>query len=344
MPRDGGIKSGRVRTAADRDILVTLAGNPTVRHTGIVPLLDVPQFDLMKDHPEWVPPRQTNEALVRAGGKPSRSQSGSLRFTVWARDPVRASREVYATMESLVARTRFLRKPEALTYEPRWYVEGIHRSHILRPETGNVSAMSLAKTGRLYAGSTSKSIIDALQLASALTTGSDSIAVSSGWAALESLLTAQSDWSERGNGRVNVADRAACILAAAWPRSEATTLSYWLSRESNLPARVKRELETADTDNVERCRVLMSFVATGEPIVIDEPLTAASLARVRQLHGDPRKTLNRVETYMRSALRRLYRQRNIVLHGGADRSVALTADAYSRTAGGSGARQTCARY
>lgn len=45
----------------------------------------------------------------------------------------------------------------------------------------------------------------------------------------------------------------------------------------------------------------------------------------------PCPTLGRVNGYLRGALRRLYRQRNIVLHGGSTRSVALRATL--RTAG-----------
>lgn len=46
---------------------------------------------------------------------------------------------------------------------------------------------------------------------------------------------------------------------------------------------------------------------------------------MRELIDKPYGTLGRVSGYLRGALRRLYRQRNIVLHGGSMRSVALRA-------------------
>lgn len=50
-----------------------------------------------------------------------------------------------------------------------------------------------------------------------------------------------------------------------------------------------------------------------------------------RLINSPAQVLGRVESYIKSSLRRLYRQRNLVMHGGALRPVALESTA--RTAG-----------
>ncbi|GAA1393958.1 hypothetical protein GCM10009599_17630 [Luteococcus peritonei] len=61
------------------------------------------------------------------------------------------------------------------------------------------------------------------------------------------------------------------------------------------------------------------------------PTDVAAVNRVSQLISNPSATLGRVQTYMQGSFRRLYRQRNLIMHGGAVRSVALASTA--RTTG-----------
>ncbi|WP_432925408.1 hypothetical protein ACQPZZ_32565 [Microbispora sp. CA-135349] len=96
-------------------------------------------------------------------------------------------------------------------------------------------------------------------------------------------------------------------------------------------ARLCRDLDAAGANNRERARRMARWLAA-EPIVrVDDPVATAALGRMRELVAAPSVTLGRVERYLRGCFRRLYRQRNIVLHGGSTRSIALPSTV--RTAG-----------
>lgn len=77
--------------------------------------------------------------------------------------------------------------------------------------------------------------------------------------------------------------------------------------------------------------ILVRWLASRPAVPALDPADVAALNRMCELVARPRPTLGRVNASLRGALRRLYRQRNIVLHGGSTRSVALRASL--RTAG-----------
>jgi hypothetical protein len=126
------------------------------------------------------------------------------------------------------------------------------------------------------------------------------------------------------------ADRAAALVAAGWPRAELTALSYRREVASSHP-RLRRELSAVGGENRARVEVMVRWLRAGEAFPDVTPADRAALDRMTELVSSPYKTLGRVNGYLRGALRRLYRQRNIVLHGGSTRSVALRASL--RTAG-----------
>jgi hypothetical protein len=312
------------------DLMSSLAAAEPLLFTGIVLLNDVPHPEVMRHRPNWLNPRATNHVLRSQGEDPTRSQGGSLRFEVAAADPLGAARQVYDEMERLAGRTGWLRSPKRLSYTPTWCVGGdLGRLRLQRPDV-NISVMSLMKTGRLYSGSSSTALDDALLLASGLLTGADSIAISGAWAALESLLTTGADWVA-GGGRTSAADRAAAVVAAAWPRAELTALSHQIKRSEDSPSALKARMAEAGDDNVERCRLLLHHVKAHPMPTFKDSATNAAALRMAGLRADPKATLRRVEGYVRSSFRRLYRQRNIVLHGGSGRSVAVLST--MRTAG-----------
>lgn len=138
------------------------------------------------------------------------------------------------------------------------------------------------------------------------------------------------DEADREEGRAVAADRAAALVAAGWPRAELTALSYDVQVRESDP-RLRRDLDAIEGNNRERVRRMVRWLAAETVTVVDDPVTTAALARMRELVAAPAVTLGRVERYLRGCFRRLYRQRNIVLHGGSTRSVALPSTV--RTAG-----------
>ena len=191
--------------------------------------------------------------------------------------------------------------------------------------------MSLATEGQLFeighdrgpnATGWRRDIDDALELAAGLNHGPITPAVAGAWAALESLLAISQD-SDESEGHVSAARRAAALVACSWPRAELTALSY---RVAAGKSRALDESLAASESNRDRAEVIQSHIRQygGIPIERGWRLSSDSAAvqRMKGLIENPRPVLKDVHDYAESALRRLYRHRNIILHGGApsDRS------------------------
>ena len=315
--------------------LRALAGKPVSRFEGWVLLTNVPEASLMQSHADWMKPADVAAAMKRIGQTAPRNQSGALRFDVEGRDEVAAATQVREQLERLVSRTRFLRSSERLAYEP-WFWRSDGSRIRLRARGASVSAMSLAKSGLLYedrlAGDAYGRIDDAFELASHLIGSPAPVAAANAWAAIESLLIDPGEADHLVGGRVVAADRAASILTAAWPRAELTRLSYRLTgRESHNPVVFRKLASIGSEDNVTRCLTLIqNWDGIRDTSVLGKSDQAA-WRRMSELRTNPKAVLTRVENYMQGALRRLYRHRNLVMHGGELRPVALSAT--TRTTG-----------
>jgi hypothetical protein len=260
--------------------------------------------------------------------------SGGFRFRVEARDPYMAVVEMTEIFDRLRNRARYLRGRQQLAAHPVLFVEGMAQPQEFQRGDPSVTVQSLAKAGVLYDGPTAMEdgsrLDDALELAAPLTGSSPSTAVAGAWAALESLLFCDTDEADREEGRAVAADRAAALVAAGWCRAELTALSH-RAELLNADARLRAELDRAGRVNRKRAELLLRWLRSGAATPALAPADLAALNRMRGLAQRPQATLGRVNGYLRGALRRLYRQRNIVLHGGSTRSVALRASL--RTAG-----------
>lgn len=319
---------GAIRGGADGVDLVDLMeaelNLPPRVYVGWVRLKDVPHPELMEKRENWHDARSTNDVLRAHNCPPTRSQSGSLRFRLQARDIYSAATEVYEDMERLKSRTRLLRSKQ-LTYEPRIYFED-GATLPLRARHPQISAVSLARTEILYTapldGGHRQAIDDSLFLAADLLHASPGVAAGSAWASLESLL-GEGDPDAAERGKVIAADRAASIIAASWPRAELTKLSYSIVADATCPTSVKSRLDAAGEDNAQRANVLWKAVEAGISMQMALPREQAALLRMQELCAQPMAEMRRVQGYLTASLRRLYRQRNLVLHGGAMKPVAL---------------------
>ncbi|MGD9484975.1 NAD(P)-binding protein [Streptomyces sp. TRM70308] len=171
--------------------------------------------------------------------------------------------------------------------------------------------------------------LDALELAAAVNRGALAPAVAGGWAAGESLLVHADDPKSDGerSGKAIAADRMAIIIACSWPRAELTTLAH--RHNPSEPDDLFRAV-AACTTNREAARLVVSALeATGvEALALTKPTgysDQAAAQRMVALLANPRSQLNDVTKAFRIAMRRLYRIRNIILHGGATHGVALEA-------------------
>lgn len=322
-------------SAADLiDAIEQLAKRPKESFRGWVILKSAPLIADLQAETSWMSPGGLTDIIHAVGHTVPRDAIGGMGFEVVARDPVAAASEVRKGLRRLVSRTRLIRDSTKFEYYPTVYFRGHSPISLEKPSTP-VHVMSIARAKVVYRESggdlIATSIDDALELASFLYGASAPAAVSNAWAAVESLLIDPEEPDREAGGRVVAADRAATVTAAAWLRAELTPLSHRLPKLQGVDPLLLKNLESSGDDNRERCAVLLKYwdrvQRAGSILGSDK----AAINRMSILISDPKRVMKRVEKYMQSSFRRLYRQRNLVMHGGALRSVAL--DATARTTG-----------
>lgn len=306
----------------------------------VIPLQRVPVPEAARKSDSWIPPDQLQAVLAplytdieQAIGPESlkalrASPSGALRFVVTVRDRESAADEARDILSRLAKRAKYIRGTgRELTAFPFILIDDDGIEALDLPFR-RASLETLRSENILYKFSSDaqgklSQLEEALELAAALNEGSASTAIAGGWAALESLLSEGEDTGDRDAGRgARAADRAAALVTTLWPRAELATLSR---NASVLDPRLARRLDAHPNNDRERCRIVTEWLRSGHAIGYGDPSDTAALHRMQQLIDAPKQVVGRVNGYMCGALRRLYRQRNIVLHGGSIQSVALRA-------------------
>lgn len=161
-------------------------------------------------------------------------------------------------------------------------------------------------------------IDQALELLSHVNTSPDAVAAAAGWSAVESLLSAPGD-----DDKVVTADRLADLVACSWPRAELTTIAwariYQTKGSSDALADELLGLKT----NREKADHVLAAIQAGEDLELRRPAEALALSRMTSLVRAPRDELLAVQRRAAASLRRLYRHRNLVVHGGQTAGPAL---------------------
>lgn len=196
------------------------------------------------------------------------------------------------------------------------FVTGIPHAIPLR-RSRRVDVHSLDRHEKLYDRGGDPAIDSALELVSHLDYGQGPVAVAGGWSAVEFLLGGPGDAKA-----VLAADRLAALVACSWPRAELTTIAQNRMRKINDP--LSAEL-TGLATNRERCERLIVELRAGRRLGLPFRSDGAAVHRMARLIKDPASVLNDVRSHVQESIRRLYRQRNLVLHGGRTRGVALEA-------------------
>ena len=137
--------------------------------------------------------------------------------------------------------------------------------------------------------------------------GPRSGSISGGWAAIECLLTDDREPESLASPRL------ANIIACSFPRAELTTLA--LAHRDSTNDALAAELKKAE-GNLQLARMLADALSNGVPVFRRGPHDDAACDRMQELLSDPINTLHRVRDYSTICLNRLYRQRNLMLHGG----------------------------
>lgn len=243
-------------------------------------------------------------------------QRGGLLVEVDAWDPWAAVEHAVEVVDRVSARVALTARKPLEVIEDAW-VAGRKERFPLRRSPRGMEVPSLEKTARLYATTSESPVDSALELLEPLDKGPPGPAVSGGWAAIESLLVGPGD-----RGKVVAGERLAALVACSYPRAELTTLAYAYAKqhEDDLATRI-REAES----NRKRAQLIQTAIRDATNLVFAHAADDAGHQRMVDLHAEPRQILAKVESYVDTAVRRLYRQRNLVLHGGRVAGIALRA-------------------
>lgn len=290
----------------------------------LVPFRSVPDHQtLAAGLEEWRSPSQVRQWLRDRSLDAADRQNGGFVYSIEAREPNAAARAAGALVDRLMARSSYARAGRArLDPVGRIWVAGESESFPLRAPARGVDVLSLVRERTMYSLTGSSRVDDALELAAPLNSGPAAPAVSGAWAAVESLLYHPDDARDRAQGRAVAADRFALLVACSWPRAELTTLSH--RHKPQIPDVLAKGLAGCGS-NKERCEHVAKALASGHQLVVTLAGDRAAAARMTDLVNQPRQTIQEISNLVNGSLRRLYRQRNIIVHGGTTHNPALAA-------------------
>ncbi len=245
------------------------------------------------------------------GKRASIRQVGGFVLSISARDPDAAVGIALEQIARWTARLE-LATNRSLTIERHAWVVGQAEPVPTTRGRRGVEIGALLREDRIYNPSPSddvgRRIDDALQLLQPLELGPRATAIGGGWAAIEALLLSAGE-----QPRDLAAGRIAAIVACSYPRAELTTLSYLHQREG--ADSLAGELADAQ-ENLNRSKLVATAILSGGSVATRRPQDEAAVLRMAELLRDPMPVLRTVRMYVESAIRRLYRHRNLILHGG----------------------------
>jgi len=297
-----------------------LASAPPKSYEALLVFEEAPPVDPSKPQPaQWLTNKQVSEWLRSNGfAVAGLRQKGGFLLSGTARD----SHSVVATATETASRLTSRVNLGSAHYNrlgviQEVWIKGEPESVALPQRRRRVEVHSLQRENQLYDLRDFNVVDAALELVEPLDAQPPSAAVAGGWAAIEALLTGPGDRDQR----ILAGDRMAALVACSFPRAELTTLSYELEKQGGT---MGDELKGCAT-NKDRCEVLVRKIEHGVPLTFPRSSDQAALDRLTTLLKTPSRVLKEIEERITESFRRLYRNRNIVLHGGKTDAVGLRA-------------------
>jgi hypothetical protein len=199
---------------------------------------------------------------------------------------------------------------------PHAWVAGTRKRYSLERRLRGIKIGAMRRENRIWLESEADSYIDpAIELLTPMQIGSSSAAIAGGWAAIESLL------GEPRNKRADPAERMATIVACSFPRAELTDLAYAILEKGGAQG---GEIKAAAT-NKARCESVAKWILAGTIPELKSWADRGAVARMADVLKDPQERMKVIRDHIHDALARLYRQRNLVLHAGRTKAVAIRA-------------------
>ncbi len=288
----------------------TLAAQPSVEYQAVFPVSSAPDSSKTKS-PGWMPGANL-VAWMKHNAIPdfesNERVSGAVTFKVTSADRLAAEHTAAARFVAIRDRAMLGARLPIVSLGYFW-LSGSPKKASIDPQNRGVEVASISRQDKIYStDDTIPSIERSITLLAELDHGPSSAAVTSGWAAVESLAIGPAEDGER----IETAVRLAALVTASFVRAELTTLAY--SYEKSNKDALAREIKAAGS-NKEKCEKIMQRLMTQPLPQFGRVEDAAGAKRMIQLLADPVNTLKRINLYVECALRRLYRLRNLVAHG-----------------------------
>ena len=255
---------------------------------------------------EWV--KQNGAAMP-----PNFHQQGGLLLGVQALDPESAVQLAAERVELFNARVLLSLRKQVTNCGIAW-VRGKTQTFSIERHLRGIQIGAIHRENRLWLETEADRYIDpAIELLAPLQSGTSTTAIAGGWAAIESLL------GEPKSKKADPAERLATIVSCSFPRAELTALAYVL-REQDTDF---RQTIDAARENREKAAVVAKAIVAGSCPTPVSWADRAAVNRMAELLGAPRDTLETIKDHVHDAFARMYRQRNLILHAGRTRAVAL---------------------
>lgn len=242
-------------------------------------------------------------------------QHGGVLMDVEARDPWAAVATIADRVDRLAARIA-IGQGRRFDPAPAAWLKGYSEPFKLRVRR-TVEVHALDRQQRVFAETDTTFVDDALELVRPLHDGAAPAAIVGAWAAVESLLSRPGD-----RDKVTCADRLAVLVACSYPRAELTRLSY--AHMKHLPGQLSDQLMAAASNRV-RCELLIDALRQDATLAFGTASDRLAIAQMRQILSTPFESLRAIQDDVIEALRRLYRVRNLIIHGARTRGTAVGA-------------------
>lgn len=292
----------------------------------LVPFSALPRAVAQAPGARYLTSAQLNQLCIDRGvGKPpGRSGAGALIFEVTAREPWSALAATEINVRRLTARV-VVGLPPSQRVTPNGHALYLGSQTLkwrkLKSRQGDIAVTAVARMELLLPTAREQTIHaldDAFELLAAVETSTSWASVAAIWAAVEGLLTRPSD-TQAG---VAAADRMAAILTADFIRAE---LAHLATRIQALAGPLADDLKDESRTFTRRLDRLLTHLGERQPLPNLESEDTAAVERIRAVFDDPAVVLLRIRSYFKDAMRRLFQQRNLLLHGGRFDSIALPA-------------------
>lgn len=243
--------------------------------------------------------------------------AGSYRWEVEARDPWAAVETAAELSNRAGARVRVAYRSEGgINYLGWARVGGVAKQFPLSQTRRKVEVPRLLVGDALSTVGPygrAHQLDDAIELAAAMHEPAPAAALTGGWASIEALLLRPGE----PGGHI-AADRMAAIVTASLPRAELQTLGFGIRQGGT------NELASSlvGKSGYHVARTIEASLRGDEDLALARPSDRAAADRLRRLITAP-AGLSGIQAYIAGSLRRLYNQRNLVMHGGSFQSCAL---------------------